>query len=73
MNREVFFDSLLRLSHSLAWGWIEFQGAAAQEVGKRNSLDSYVQVFYASKEKHIGGIITMKYRIPDAGWDFYKK
>lgn len=60
MNREVFFNSLLHLSHSLAWGWIEFQ-RAAQEVGKRNSLDSYVQVFYASEEKNIGGIITMKY------------
>lgn len=70
MNREVSFDSLLHLLHSLAWGWIGFQGAA-QEVGKRNSLDSYVQVFYASKEKNIGGIITMKYIIPDAGWYFY--
>ena len=56
MHREVFFDGLLHLSHSLAWGRFQFQGAA-QEVGKRNVPGSYVEVFYASKEKYIGGII----------------
>lgn len=71
-QREVFFDWLLHLSHSLAWGLIEFQGAA-QEVGKRNSLGSYVQVFYASKDEYIGGIILTKHRTPDAGWDFCKR
>lgn len=72
MHGQVFFDSLLHLSYSLAWGLVEFQGVA-QEVGKRNTLGSYVQVFYASKENYIGGIILTKYRTPDAGWDFHKR
>lgn len=72
MSREISFDCLLHLSHSLAWGLIEFQGAA-QETGKRNSLGSYVQVFYASKEKYIGGIILTKHRTSDTGWNFHKR
>lgn len=72
MNREVFFDCLLHFSHSLARGLTEFQGAA-QEVGKRNSLGCYVQVFYASKENYIGGIIPTMHRTLNAGWDFHKR
>lgn len=70
-SREISFDCLLHLSHSLARGLTEFQGAA-QETGKRNSLGSYVQVFYASKEKYIGGIILTKHRTSDTGWNFHK-
>lgn len=71
MNREVVFDCLLHLSHSLAWGLTELQ-RIAQEVGKTNILGSYVQVFNASKEKYIGGIILTKHSTPEGGWDFHK-
>lgn len=41
-------------------------------VGKMNILGSYVQVFNASKQKYIGGIILTKHSTPESGWDFHK-